>query len=238
MARLALIGGHSIMETALLATGRRVEVATPGAEVALLDARSHLVLQRHGLGGYVPPHAIDHRAHMAALCELGCDRVLAISSVGSLHEELAVGSLVCPHDFIALHLGPVGAAGAEGHRVPGFDAGWRDRVLEAWAGRGVTPLRDGGVYWQAIGPRFETPAEIGLIAAHADVVGMTAAAECVAAGEAGLAYAAVCAVDNLANGVGRRALTLTEYESGRGRNRARLEIELPPVLETLAQVSA
>ena len=41
------------------------------------------------------------------------------------------------------------------------------------------PLRDGGTYWQTIGPRLETAAEIRLIAAHADVVGMTLGAECV-----------------------------------------------------------
>jgi 5'-methylthioadenosine phosphorylase len=236
MGRLALIGGHSIMETALLDTDRRVEVAASGGDVAVLDAESHVLLQRHGLDAYIPPHRIDHGAHMEALCELGCDRILAISSVGSLHPELAVGSLLCPHDFIALHLGPVASHGAEGHRVPGFDPGWRARVLGAWAPAGH-PLRDSGVYWQAIGPRFETPAEIGLVAAHADVIGMTVAAECIAAGEAGLAYAAVCVVDNLANGIGPRSLTVVEYEAGRDANRARLEALLPPVLERLARVT-
>ena len=59
-----------------------------------------------------------------------------------------------------------------------------------------------GVYWQARGPRLETPAEIRLVAAHADVVGMTVATECVIAGELGLRYAELCVVDNLANGVG------------------------------------
>ena len=78
-------------------------------------------------------------------------------------------------------------------------------MLDAWAGGRRGALRDGGVYWQTIGPRFETPAEIRLIAAHADLVGMTIASECIVAGELGLAYAAVCVVDNLANGIGARA---------------------------------
>ena len=73
-------------------------------------------------------------------------------------------------------------------------------------------LRDGGVYWQAPGPRLETRAEIGLIAAHADVIGMTVASECIVAGELGLAYAAICMVDNLANGVaGLSDLTLEDW---------------------------
>ena len=74
-------------------------------------------------------------------------------------------------------------------------------MIAAWSEGGQAP-RDGGVYWQARGPRFETPAEIRLMAAHADVVGMTIASECVVAGELGLDYAALCVVDNLANGLG------------------------------------
>ena len=44
-----------------------------------------------------------------------------------------------------------------------------------------------------------------MMAAHADLVGMTIASECVVAGELGLPYAALCMVDNLANGIGERA---------------------------------
>ncbi len=89
---------------------------------------------------------------------------------------------------------------------PGFDRAWRRRVLVAAATAiGGEALSDGGVYWQAIGPRFETPAEIRMMAAHADLVGMTIASECVIAGELGLPYAALCMVDNLANGIGSTA---------------------------------
>ncbi len=93
--------------------------------------------------------------------------------------------------------------------------------------------RDGGVYWQANGPRFETPAEIRLIAAHADLVGMTLAAECVVAGELGLRYAAVCMVDNLANGIGPRPLSPKELERDREANAARLRDALAAVLPAL-----
>ena len=93
-------------------------------------------------------------------------------------------------------------------------------MLDAWAGERRSAPRDGGVYWQTIGPRFETPAEIRLIAAHADVVGMTIASECVVAGELGLAYAALCVVDNLANGLGAGRSTVAELEADRSANRA------------------
>ncbi len=96
------------------------------------------------------------------------------------------------------------------------------------------PLRDGGVYWQTFGPRFETPAEIRFIAQFADVVGMTVASECVLAGELDLAYAAVCVVDNLANGVGDANLTVDEFEAGKAANRAAVIATLDTLVPELA----
>jgi 5'-methylthioadenosine phosphorylase len=96
-------------------------------------------------------------------------------------------------------------------------------------------LLDGGVYWESIGPRFETPAEIRMIAQHADVIGMTIASECVIAGELGLRYAAVCIVDNLANGVGEGELTVEEFEAGRARNRERLGAAVAAIVPELSQ---
>ncbi|MFN8160509.1 MAG: MTAP family purine nucleoside phosphorylase [Solirubrobacterales bacterium] len=191
------------------------------------------VLQRHGSGEYVPAHRIDHAANLRGLVERGCERVLAISAVGSLDEDLGIGSLLCPDDFIALHLGCSAFLDERGHRVPGFDPDWRRAVLGSCSAAGLGPIVDGGTYWQALGPRFETPAEIRLISPHADVIGMTVAAECIVAGELGLPYAALCTVDNLANGVGPQPLTVGEYEAGREANRERLEEALPALLEAL-----
>ena len=199
----------------------------------MLDAGSHLVLPRHGIDPYVPAHLVDHARNLAALAEAGCDRVLAICSVGSLHPELEVGGFLCPSDFIAL--GQVDAAfdDERGHVVPALDPVWRRLVLEAWAAGTDTPIREEGVYWQSPGPRFETPAEVRLIAAHADVVGMTMASECVAACQLGLAYAAVCVVDNLANGIAASPLTREEYEAGHAANRERLAAALTAVIPAL-----
>jgi 5'-methylthioinosine phosphorylase len=208
----------------------------PGGEdvAAAVADRGAVVMQRHDGGGeYTLPHRIDHAANMRNLVERDCDRVLAIGSVGALHVELGVGSFVCPDDFIALHLGLTGLADVRAHRTPGFDPAWRGQLVEAWGASGAPDLRDGGVYWQAIGPRFETPAEIALIAAHAEVVGMTIASECVVAGELGLAYAAICLVDNLANGVGPGPLSVEEMEGQRAINVARLRDALDLVLPGL-----
>ena len=159
-----------------------------GAEIVAAAERHAVVLQRHGAAdAYVLPHRIDHVANLRSLAEAGCDRVLAICSVGSLDAGLGVGSFVCPHDFIALQVTVTSFDDPRGHAMAGFDAAWRGEVLAAWEASGAGPLRDGGVYWQTNGPRFETPAEIGLLAAHADLVGMTLASECIVAGELGLA---------------------------------------------------
>lgn len=209
----------------------------PGGEDVAATAAGHgaLVIQRHGSAdAYTLPHLIDHPANLLDAAEQGCDRVLAIGSVGSLHAELAAGSLVCPDDFIALQLGLTALEGLRAHRPPGFDPAWRERVLSAWREAGAAELRDGGVYWQAIGPRFETPAEIRLMAVHADLVGMTIASECIVAGELGLAYAAVCAIDNLANGIGPEPLGIEELELHRAANVVRLHDALDAVLPRLA----
>jgi len=209
----------------------------PGGEDVAATVADHgaFVLRRHGgsRDAYTLPHRIDHVENLRALVGQGCDRVLAIASVGSLRENLAVGSFVCPDDFIALHVGLSALRDARAHRAPGFDREWRARVLETWPG-GDLGTRDGGVYWQAIGPRFETPAEIRLMAAHADVVGMTLGAECVVAGDLEIPYAAICVVDNLANGVGAREISLEEVERQRRANVVRLRDALDAALPRLA----
>jgi 5'-methylthioadenosine phosphorylase len=233
--RLAVVGGHGTLGTEFAAAATRLDVDTPYGSVAVLDAGPYVVLQRHGLDRFTSAPYIDHRAHVRALADLGCDRVLGLGSAGSLQRELAVGTFVAPDDFIALQLGISFSDGADGHQSPGFDRTWRAVVVERWAQNTDVPLRDGGVYWQTVGPRFETRAEIRLLAAHADLVGMTIASECVLAGELAIPYAAVCVVDNLANGVGDTPLTMAEFHAGAAANRATLVSALDAVLPALAK---
>jgi purine nucleoside phosphorylase len=64
---------------------------------------------------------------------------------------------------------------------------------------------------------------------------MTLASECILAGELGLPYAAVCVVDNLANGIEAQPLSPTELEGHRERNASRLRDSLAAVLPTLTR---
>src|SRR5882757_518199 len=225
MGRLAVILGSNAL--------------SPGGGEITAAAAEHgaAVVQRHGSPeAFVLPHEIDYAANLRPLVEQGCDRVLAIASVGSLRTDLPVGSFVCPDDFIALQVGLSIFADARAHTAPGFAPRWRQEVVAAWGAEDGEAAVDGGVYWQAIGPRFETPAEIRMIAPHADLVGMTIASECVIAGELGLEYAAICVVDNLANGLDEGQLSVVEMEADRLIHAATLRDGLAAALPRLGVI--
>ena len=67
---------------------------------------------------------------------------------------------------------------------------------------------------------------------------MTLAAECIVAAELGLPYAAICVVDNLANGIGPEPLSLAEFEAGREASAEALATALGSVVPRLAEVPA
>ena len=200
-----------------------------GSGAAGLDLGDGVVtIDRHG-DPYRLPHLVDHRANLEYLREAGCDRLLGVSSVGGLRPDVGPGTLIVPDDFIALDLPPMTTlADHRAHRVPGFDRTWRAGVVEALAKH--AEVRNGGTYWQVAGPRLETAAEVRFIARHAEVIGMTVASECIVAGELGIPYAALCLVDNLANGVAATELELADVEAGQARHRADLEQLLRRVL--------
>jgi 5'-methylthioadenosine phosphorylase len=228
--RLAVVHGHSLPPGASALEGERVEVDAGGeGRVVAVDAGAVVALPRHGIELGTPAHLVDHAANIRALCGLGCGRVLALASTGSLRLDWRPGTLVCPDDFFAPGVAPSFFTDIRGHSIPGFDSAWRERVVEAWGAEGGIPLVDGGVYAQVPGPRFETPAEVRMLATQADLVGMTIASEAILAKEAGLAYAAVCTIDNLANGLEQRPLTLEEYRAAR-------DAFAPKLIEAVARV--
>lgn len=237
--RLAVIHGNSLPPAVEGLEGPGVEVKAGGERpVRAIDAGAIVLIQRHGPERRIPAHLVDHHANVRAACELGCDRALALGSTGSLKREWGVGTVVCPDDFYAPEVTPTYYDDTRGHSVPGFDPGWRRRVVDTWSALTETPVIDGGVYAQTRGPRFETPAEVRALSRVADLVGMTIAAEAILAREATLAYAAICTVDNLANGIADEPLTVEEYRRGRDRTGTRLLADLQLVLPALAKEPA
>ena len=82
-------------------------MSTPfGAAVGAGRQRAHrddarlLFLPRHGRGHRFSPSEINYRANVYALKQLGAERVLSVSAVGSLREGLAPGDFVLVDQFI------------------------------------------------------------------------------------------------------------------------------------------
>jgi 5'-methylthioadenosine phosphorylase len=234
MSALAVIGGNGLRGSLFGTDAPELTVDDGERAVVVRDLGGAYLLQRHGFGEHTPPHLVDHVANVRALMALGCDRVLALNSTSALHDRHPPGSFLLVDDFVALGPLPTSFADERGHRAPGFDPAWRTRVLDTWHEASAVPLHDGGVYWQVTGPRLETAAEVRLFAQHADVVGTTMASECVVAGELGFAYASVCVVDGLANGVGEHPLSSSEFESGREATQQVLEKVLAALVPALA----
>lgn len=231
--RLGLIVGHSLPPDSFAEGASRREITLAGHRVPLLDLGSFVVLPRHGIEHFTPAHLLPHHAQIAALAHIGCNRVLGVASAGSLRADWGVGTVVAPDDFVAPHVTDSFFDDVKGHTIPGFDPGWRREVVRTWRRATDTPIQDGGVYTQSTGPRFETAAEVRLLATFADVVGMTLVGECLLAREIGMAYAAICTVDNLANGLGDAPLTPEEFRAGVAMNQQRMRDDLDAVLPAL-----
>jgi len=174
---------------------RKETVRTGYGDVDVFEGSDAIFLPRHGIAMDTPPHRINHRANIAALKESGVEGVVCVCSTGSLNPEMPPGTLVVPHDYINFGMPLTFYDDEIRHIVPALDEGLRSRIVKV--SHGV----DGGVYVQTHGPRFETKAEIRVLGQFADIVGMTMANEATLCCEAGIPVAALCTVDNYANGV-------------------------------------
>jgi 5'-methylthioadenosine phosphorylase len=199
---LGIIGGTSLFGTKLTEDAKEEEIATKYGSVYLLfaDAQEVIFLPRHGKARNIPPHRINFNANMQAFKELGVEKIIGATSVGSLKREITPRSLVVPHDYINLWTIPTIYDDEIAHVTPSLDDGLRHIIIEAAKDLGMNPVEQ-AVYFQTIGPRLETKAEIRFMKNYADVVGMNMASEATLATELGLRYADISTVDNYAHGI-------------------------------------
>lgn len=228
MGRLGIIGGSAFLDGEPPAGTDQRRVETDRGEVRMHLSDDFVFLRRHGEETYRPPHRVPHHAHALALEELGVGRAVGLCSVGALHGEIALGTAVVPDDYLSLRAPPTFAGDERLHVVPELDADLR-RLLLAAAEDVGRPVLDGGVYAETSGPRFETRAEVRLLADYADVVGMTGASEATLLQERGIPYALLGIVDNHAHGVGGDELTLEAFEEQKATNRERARAALEAV---------
>jgi len=195
---LGIIGGTSLLFSTLPRLEKQ-RVATPFGPADLLVG-DIVMLMRHQ--GGVPPHRINFRANLAALAIAGVDRIVAFGSSGSLKPDIVPGSLLIPTDYASLSDIPSIHDHAIEHVRPELSQDLAKNLSAV-----VPSARLGGVYVQTRGPRIETVAEVKELATFADIVGMTVASEATLACELKLDFAALCTVDNYANGLGGEVLT-------------------------------
>jgi 5'-methylthioadenosine phosphorylase len=217
---LGIIGGSAFLDAVELAGARSREIATQYGTVTLHVADDFVFLRRHGEQTYRPPHRIPHHAHVLALESLGVRAVAGFASAGALHANLKPGDVVIPDDYLSWHAPPTFAGDDYLHIVPALDADLRTLLIQAALAldSDSQTVRTAGVYAETRGPRFETKAEVRLLAAYADVVGMTAASEATLCQERGIRYAMLCIIDNRAHGIGPEPLTLDEFQAQVKRN--------------------
>lgn len=227
---LGVIGGSGVYGLAGLEGAERASPRTPfgppSSPLVLGDLAGGRVafIARHGEDHSIAPHAVNYRANIDALRAAGATRVLAICTVGSLDPELMPGMFAVPDQIIDYTWGREQTFHGPGEPVPHVDftepysPHWRSQVLAALAevlGDGVPAgaagFSDGATYAAVQGPRFESAAEIRRFRNDGcTIIGMTGMPEAALAREAGLEYATICPVANLAAGMAEGELTAEE----------------------------
>jgi len=197
---IGIIGGSGFYDLPGVVDARRLEVETPfGAPSSTLLAgrlagRRVVFLARHGDGHSLLPGEVNARANIYALKRLGVTKLVSISAVGSLREEIEPGQVVLPRQFIDRTTGRAGtffAMGVVAHvsLADPVCGSMSDTLADVATASGARVHRD-GTYMCIEGPQFSTRAESALWRSWgADVVGMTNLPEARVAREAELCYA-------------------------------------------------
>ena len=226
---IGIIGGSGLYAIDAIedAEWRRVETPWGDPSDEILFGRIGDVglrfLPRHGRGHRIPPGEVNARANIDALKRSGCTDVLAISSIGSLREELEPGRFVLVDQFIDRTVSRPASFFATGMVAHVSIAEPVCPRLSAFALAAITAagggVADGATYLAMEGPQFSTRAESLLYRQWgADVIGMTAMPEARLAREAELPYALVGMV--------------TDYDCWRD------EVAFVEVSEVIAQMTA
>jgi 5'-deoxy-5'-methylthioadenosine phosphorylase len=166
-------------------------------------------LARHGEGHKLAPHAINYRANLWALHEVGVKSIVAISAVGGISANLPPAALAVPSDLVDYTWGREHSF-CDGVEQPlkhaeftdPYSARIRDALLRGAAAASIE-IVDGGVMGVTQGPRLESRAEIRRMKQDGcDMVGMTGMPEAGLARELELDYASLAVSVNWAAGMG------------------------------------
>src|SRR3981081_4100885 len=104
-AAIGIIGGSGLYEMNGLSNTREIRVKTPFGDpsdamvLGTLEGKGVAFLARHGRGHRILPSEINYRANIYAMKLLGVERIISVSAVGSLKEDLQPGEFLVPDQF-------------------------------------------------------------------------------------------------------------------------------------------
>ena len=203
--RLGIVGGSGLYAMEGLTSARSVDVDTPFGNpsdsivVGDLHGTPVAFLPRHGRGHRISPTDLPVRANIYALKTLGVERLVSVSAVGSLREELRPLDMVVPDQLIDRTYRRVSTFfenGIVGHIAfaQPFCKHLSGLLCNAATAAGVT-THMGGTCIVMEGPAFSTVAESNMYRSWgADIIGMTALPEAKLAREAEMCYGTLACV--------------------------------------------
>ncbi|MBZ5502579.1 MAG: S-methyl-5'-thioadenosine phosphorylase [Acidobacteriia bacterium] len=203
--KIGIIGGSGLYTMAGLTDSREVRVKTPFGDpsdaivTGNLEGRRVAFLSRHGRGHLFSPSEINYRANICALKMLGVERIISVSAVGSLRENLPPLDFLIPDQFFDRTRGRIAtffSGGIVAHIT--FDKPTCPALSEHLAGacdRAGVKAHRGGTYVCMEGPQFSTLAESNTYRQQRfDVIGMTNLTEAKLAREAEICYATLAMI--------------------------------------------
>ena len=198
--KVGVLGGTGLYDMEGLSNVRELTLTTPYGNpsdtitIGELDGIEVAFLPRHGRGHRLLPAEIPARANIHALKQLGVERIVSVSAVGSLREEIEPLHMVVPDQLIDRTKGRASTFFGDGlvaHVAFGDPFCPELGLLLAEAANNTeATVHHGGTYLVMEGPAFSTKAESKLYQSWgASVIGMTAIPEAKLAREAEICYA-------------------------------------------------
>ncbi len=204
-AEIGIIGGSGLYSMPGLSQAKEVRLKTPfGAPsdryvIGTLAGRKVAFLARHGRGHRILPSELNFRANVYGFRQLGVERIVSVSAVGSLKEEHQPLDFVIPDQFFDRTRHRVDTFFGDGivAHISFADpiCGELARVVEGACQKVGVRGKRGGTYVCMEGPQFSTKAESKVYRSWGmDVIGMTNLQEAKLAREAELCYVSVSMV--------------------------------------------
>lgn len=203
MTAIGVIGGSGLYEMEGLTDVQSMKVSTPFGDpsdayiTGTLNGVRMVFLPRHGKGHRLLPSEINYRANIYGMKEFGVERIISVSAVGSLKEEIHPGHIVIPDQFYdrtkGIRKDTFFGNGIVAHLPLGDPVcGCLCDLLQSAAQAAGATVHRGGTYVCMEGPAFSTRAEsYSYRALGASIIGMTNLTEAKLAREAEICYGTI-----------------------------------------------